>query len=83
MSSDEDVPSGPVAVTFKDLTPATEPALRRLNAVIFPIRYAARPRSARETRRPRRWKARVSPRLDASLPAPTDGPSSDASRYPD
>ena len=40
--SDDDRP-GPVDVTFRDLTPENEPDLRRLNAVIFPIRYSVRP----------------------------------------
>lgn len=40
--SDDDRP-GPADVTFRDLTPENEPDLRRLNAVIFPIRYSVRP----------------------------------------
>jgi hypothetical protein len=38
MSDEED--EGPLDVTFRDLSPTNEPALRRLNSVIFPIRYS-------------------------------------------
>ena len=42
MSDSDDEPRGPANVTFRDLTPASEPELRRLNSVIFPsgTRYA-------------------------------------------
>ncbi|ACO64195.1 predicted protein [Micromonas commoda] len=39
MDSDDEQ-RGPVEVTFRDLTPENEPELRRLNSVVFPIRYS-------------------------------------------
>lgn len=44
MDSDDEQ-RGPVDVTFRDLTPENEPELRRLNSVVFPIRYSVRPPS--------------------------------------
>lgn len=44
MDSDDEQ-RGPVEVTFRDLTPENEPELRRLNSVVFPIRYSVRPPS--------------------------------------
>ena len=43
MDSDDEQ-RGPLDVTFRDLTPTNEPALRRLNSIVFPIRYSVRPR---------------------------------------
>ena len=40
MSDEDEEERGPIRVTFRDLTPANEPELRRLNSVIFPIRYS-------------------------------------------
>ena len=52
MDSDDEQ-RGPLDVTFRDLTPTNEPALRRLNSIVFPIRYSVRPRPPRTPSSPR------------------------------
>ena len=64
---DDDDGRGLAEVTFRDLTPENEPELRRLNAVIFPIRYSVRPD-------PRRSPPRASRRVPSPRGTPPPPP---------